>query len=90
LIRRLWLRRRATVLLKDSRRGERAARANAQKRMLVPPEALLGLRGRYLGCIVGVMTDPVSAKPTGAITRTYIDANPMQKFKAWPIWQPRR
>jgi hypothetical protein len=30
------------------------------------------LDGRRLGCIVGVMTDPVTAKPTGAISRTYI------------------
>jgi hypothetical protein len=30
------------------------------------------LHGRKLGCIVGVMTDPVTAKPTGAISRTYI------------------
>jgi hypothetical protein len=27
---------------------------------------------KHLGCIVGVMTDPVTAKPTGAISRTYI------------------
>jgi hypothetical protein len=25
-----------------------------------------------LGCIVGVMTDPITAKPTGAISRTYL------------------
>jgi hypothetical protein len=30
------------------------------------------LDGRRLGCIVGVMTDPVTALPTGAISRTYI------------------
>ena len=30
------------------------------------------LDGRRLGCIVGIMTDPVTAKPTGAISRTYI------------------
>ena len=30
------------------------------------------LDGKRLGCIVGVMTDPVTAKPTGAISRTYI------------------
>jgi hypothetical protein len=33
------------------------------------------LHGQYLGCIVGVMTDPVSAKPTGSISRTYIDGD---------------
>jgi hypothetical protein len=27
---------------------------------------------RRLGCIVGVMTNPVTAQPTGAISRTYI------------------
>jgi len=30
------------------------------------------LHGRKLGCIVGVMTDPITAMPTGAISRTYI------------------
>jgi putative DNA primase/helicase len=30
------------------------------------------LEGRRLGCIVGVMSDPVTAKPTGAISRTYL------------------
>jgi Toprim domain/CHC2 zinc finger len=30
------------------------------------------LDGKGLGCIVGIMTDPVTAKPTGAISRTYI------------------
>jgi CHC2 zinc finger len=30
------------------------------------------LDGRRLGAIVGIMTDPVTAKPTGAISRTYL------------------
>jgi hypothetical protein len=30
------------------------------------------LHGQRLGCIVGVMTDPVTSAPTGAISRTYI------------------
>ena len=30
------------------------------------------LDGKALGCIVGVMTDPITAKPTGAITRRCI------------------
>jgi putative DNA primase/helicase len=30
------------------------------------------LDGQRLGCIVGVMTDPTTALPTGAISRTYI------------------
>ena len=33
------------------------------------------LHGRRLGCIVALMTDPVTAKPTGAISRTYLDDN---------------
>ncbi len=33
------------------------------------------LHGQRLGCIVAVMTDPVTAKPTGAISRTYLDDN---------------
>jgi hypothetical protein len=30
------------------------------------------LHGQTLGCIVGIMTDPVTAEPTGAISRTYL------------------
>ena len=30
------------------------------------------LDGRQLGCIVAVMTDPLTAKPTGGISRTYL------------------
>jgi hypothetical protein len=30
------------------------------------------LHGQRLGCIVAIMTDPVTAKPTGSISRTYI------------------
>ena len=30
------------------------------------------LDGRRLGCIVGIMTDPATARPTGAISRTYV------------------
>ena len=33
------------------------------------------LNGQRLGCIVGVMTDPVTAMPTGAISRTYVGSN---------------
>ena len=32
------------------------------------------LHDQKLGAIIGVMTDPVTAKPTGAISRTYLDA----------------
>jgi hypothetical protein len=31
------------------------------------------LHGQKLGCIVGIMTNPATAQPTGAISRTYID-----------------
>jgi hypothetical protein len=33
------------------------------------------LDGQKLGAIIGIMTDPVTAQPTGAISRTYIDGN---------------
>jgi hypothetical protein len=31
------------------------------------------LHGQKIGALIGVMTDPVTAKPTGAISRTYFD-----------------
>jgi hypothetical protein len=42
------------------------------------------LNGQRLGCIVGVMTDPATGRPTGAISRTYL-ANPGKvcKAKSW-------
>ena len=33
------------------------------------------LHGQRLGCIVGIMTDPTTGRPTGAISRTYLDGN---------------
>jgi hypothetical protein len=33
------------------------------------------LHGQRLGCIVGVMTDPITAVRTGAISRTYLDGD---------------
>jgi hypothetical protein len=33
------------------------------------------LHGRRLGCIVGIMSDPLTAQPTGAISRTYLDGD---------------
>jgi putative DNA primase/helicase len=30
------------------------------------------LGGKRLGCIIGITTDPISAKPTGGISRTYL------------------
>ena len=32
------------------------------------------LHGKRLGCIIGVMTDALTAQPTGAISRTYVHA----------------
>jgi hypothetical protein len=38
-------------------------------RRVDPPHSL---RGRKLGCIVAIMTDAMTAEPTGAISRTYV------------------
>jgi hypothetical protein len=46
------------------------------------------LHGQRLGCIVGVMTDPVTASPTGAISRTYIDKNLHKVCKAKTLGSP--
>ena len=40
------------------------------------------LHGQKLGCIISVMTDPVTAEPTGAISRTYLhDSEKIGKAK---------
>ena len=46
------------------------------------------LHGQLLGCIVGVMTDPVTARPTGAISRTYIDENLRKIGKSKTLGSP--
>jgi hypothetical protein len=46
------------------------------------------LRGQRLGCIVGVMTDPIRAKPTGAISRTYVDDDLRKVGKAKTLASP--
>jgi hypothetical protein len=46
------------------------------------------LHGHRLSCIVGVMTDPVTARPTGAISRTYIDENLRKIGKAKTLGSP--
>jgi putative DNA primase/helicase len=46
------------------------------------------LHGQRLGCIVGVMTDPVTGRPTGAISRTYIDENLRKIGKAKTLGSP--
>ena len=40
------------------------------------------LHGQRLGCIVGIMTDPTTAQPTGAISRTYIGPDGKKVCKA--------
>jgi ribosomal protein L37AE/L43A len=39
------------------------------------------LHGQKLGCIIGVMSDPVTAEPTGAISRTYLEGRKISKAK---------
>jgi putative DNA primase/helicase len=46
------------------------------------------LHRRHLGCIVAVMTDPISARPTGAISRTFIDENVRKVCKAKTLGSP--
>ena len=41
-----------------------------------------------LGCIVGIMTDPVTARPTGAISRTYITSDLMKIGTAKTLGAP--
>jgi CHC2 zinc finger/Toprim domain len=40
------------------------------------------LHGQKLGCIIGIMTDPSTAQPTGAISRTYIGPDGKKVCKA--------
>jgi putative DNA primase/helicase len=46
------------------------------------------LDGRRLGCIVGIMTDPVTAMPTGAISRTYLTPDLVKVGKAKTLGTP--
>ena len=46
------------------------------------------LHGRRLGCIIGVMTDAISAVPTGTISRTYLDADGRKIWKAKTLGSP--
>jgi hypothetical protein len=46
------------------------------------------MHGRRLGCIVGVMTAPDTAKPTGAISRTYVDSDLRKIAKAKTLGLP--
>jgi hypothetical protein len=46
------------------------------------------LHGQRLGCIVGIMTDAVTAQPTGAISRTYLDSDGRKVAKAKTLGSP--
>jgi Toprim domain-containing protein/CHC2-type zinc finger protein len=46
------------------------------------------LHSQRLGCIVGVMTDAVTARPTGAISRTYLDKDGRKIAKAKTLGSP--
>jgi hypothetical protein len=46
------------------------------------------LHGRKLGAIIAVMTDPVPAEPTGAISRTYLDPEGRKLGKAKTLGSP--
>jgi hypothetical protein len=45
------------------------------------------LHRRCIGCIVGIMTDPLTGEPTGSISRTYIDSNGRKVGKAKSLGQ---
>ena len=47
------------------------------------------LHGRRLGAIVAIMTDPVTAKPTGAISRTYLTPDGEKVMRAKTLGAPR-
>ena len=46
------------------------------------------LDGRRLGCIVGIMTDPITAMPTSAISRTYLTPDLAKIGKAKTLGSP--
>jgi CHC2 zinc finger/Toprim domain len=47
------------------------------------------LHGRKLGAIIGIMTDPVTAERTGAISRTYLAPDRTKVGKAKTLGSPR-
>jgi putative DNA primase/helicase len=47
------------------------------------------LHGQRLGAIIGVMTDAVTAEPTGAISRTYLAPDETKIGKAKTLGSPR-
>ncbi len=46
------------------------------------------LHGQNLGAIIGVMTDAVTAKPTGAVSRTYLGPGGLKVAKAKTLGSP--
>jgi hypothetical protein len=54
-----------------------------------PSSPLHDLDGRSFGAIIGIMTDPVTAEPTGAISRTYIAADLRKVCRAKTLGKPR-
>ncbi len=53
-----------------------------------PGEPFHHLHGQKLGCVIGVMTDAVTAMPTGAISRTYIAPDGTKIGKAKTLGAP--
>jgi hypothetical protein len=47
------------------------------------------LDGKYIGAIIATMTDAVTAEPTGAISRTYLDPEGHKLGKAKTLGSPR-
>jgi hypothetical protein len=54
-----------------------------------PSNPLHDLDRRWFGAIIGIMTDPVTAEPTGAISRTYITADLRKVCGAKTLGKPR-
>jgi phage/plasmid primase-like uncharacterized protein len=54
-----------------------------------PTKPLHDLHGRSFGAIIAVMTHPVTAEPTGAISRTYVTADLQKLTKAKTLGAPR-
>ena len=53
-----------------------------------PEDPCHQFHGQRLGCIVGIMTDAMTTKPTGAISRTYLDHDGCKVGKAKTLGSP--
>jgi hypothetical protein len=53
-----------------------------------PKKPLHEFHGHHFGCIIGVMTDSVTALPTGAISRTYLTAEGSKLCRAKTLGTP--